>query len=219
MCDPAALWDWLGPYLDDEEEVRVEGGVRPTVWTIGKVCKTLLTDQKWLGTMLPRIPVPVMRDLEVKIKQNVFPGGGADDSRQGGNIRARSRSPRHPPASGFGGGRGNVTRDYNDDLDYGDEPSRKRISSRSRSPPVRRHRDFLPRRDHDGGGGKDHSSRDYIDVNRDYGAGRDIRDRDKRGGSGGVGYRDSRDKRDPRDRARDRDREYRSGRDRERDYR
>lgn len=29
----------------------------------------LLTEQKFLGTMLPRIPVPIARDLEQKLKE------------------------------------------------------------------------------------------------------------------------------------------------------
>src|SRR5262245_38219508 len=28
VCKPAHLWDWFGPYLDDEERVQLQGGVR-----------------------------------------------------------------------------------------------------------------------------------------------------------------------------------------------
>ena len=36
--------------------------------TIGKLCRDLLTEAKWLGTILPRIPVPIARDIEQKLK-------------------------------------------------------------------------------------------------------------------------------------------------------
>lgn len=36
--------------------------------TIGKMCYMLLHDQKFLGQILPRIPVLVMRDLEQKLE-------------------------------------------------------------------------------------------------------------------------------------------------------
>lgn len=32
------------------------------------MCYMLLHDQKFLGQMLPRIPVPIMRDLEPKLE-------------------------------------------------------------------------------------------------------------------------------------------------------
>lgn len=37
--------------------------------TIGKLCRMLLTEQKFQGTMLPRIPVPIARDLDKKLKE------------------------------------------------------------------------------------------------------------------------------------------------------
>jgi pre-mRNA-splicing factor 38B len=35
--------------------------------TIGKLCRHLLTDIKYYGTMLPRIPVPIAREIEKKM--------------------------------------------------------------------------------------------------------------------------------------------------------
>lgn len=29
VCKPADLWEWYEPYLDDEEELQVEGGAKP----------------------------------------------------------------------------------------------------------------------------------------------------------------------------------------------
>lgn len=55
--------------------------------TIGKLCRHLLTDIKYHGTMLPRIPVPIARDIEKKIadhdRENRGRGGGKrSDDRQ-----------------------------------------------------------------------------------------------------------------------------------------
>ena len=37
--------------------------------TIGKLCRMLMTEQKYQGTMLPRIPVPIARDLAKKMEE------------------------------------------------------------------------------------------------------------------------------------------------------
>jgi|GraSoiStandDraft_4_1057263.scaffolds.fasta_scaffold939851_1 pre-mRNA-splicing factor 38B len=31
VCKPVHLWEWLEEYLDDEEEVQVQGGPRPVI--------------------------------------------------------------------------------------------------------------------------------------------------------------------------------------------
>jgi pre-mRNA-splicing factor 38B len=69
VCAPANLWDWFQYYLEDEEEVTVSGGIKPTKITIGKLCRSLIMDQKFQGTILPRIPVPIARDLEKKLQE------------------------------------------------------------------------------------------------------------------------------------------------------
>ncbi|CAG8631536.1 20188_t:CDS:2 [Dentiscutata erythropus] len=89
VCKPTNLWEWFEGYLEDEEQVQVQGGPRPvSIWdlktyvsnntflkirTIGKMCRQLLTEQKWLGTILPRIPVPIARDIDQKIKERLQP--------------------------------------------------------------------------------------------------------------------------------------------------
>nr|CAG8516310.1 10066_t:CDS:2 [Entrophospora candida] len=69
VCKPENLWEWFEAYLDDEEELQVQGGARPIIMTIGKICSQLLTEQKWLGTILPRIPVPIARDIDQRLKE------------------------------------------------------------------------------------------------------------------------------------------------------
>ncbi|CAG8520769.1 11170_t:CDS:2 [Paraglomus occultum] len=73
VCKPADLWSWFEPYLDDEEEIQIQGGSRPVIITIGKVARQLLLENKWLGTILPRIPVPIAREIEQKIKEQTKP--------------------------------------------------------------------------------------------------------------------------------------------------
>ncbi|CAG8582740.1 8658_t:CDS:2 [Racocetra persica] len=73
VCKPANLWEWFDEYLEDEEQVQIQGGPRPVSITIGKMCRQLLTEQKWLGTILPRIPVPIARDIDQKLKERLQP--------------------------------------------------------------------------------------------------------------------------------------------------
>ncbi|KAG0319853.1 hypothetical protein BG000_003773 [Podila horticola] len=68
VCKPDQLWDWLGPFLEDDQEITLQGGVKPVHSTIGKMCYMLLNDQKFLGQILPRIPVLVMRELEKNLE-------------------------------------------------------------------------------------------------------------------------------------------------------
>ena len=41
--------------------------------TVGKMSRQLLLENKWLGTILPRIPVPIAREIEQKIKEQTKP--------------------------------------------------------------------------------------------------------------------------------------------------
>lgn len=56
--------------------------------TIGKLCRHLLTDIKYHGTMLPRIPVPIARDIEKKIADYDRESKGRNGSR-GSDYRAK----------------------------------------------------------------------------------------------------------------------------------
>ncbi|CAG8435558.1 3694_t:CDS:2 [Ambispora gerdemannii] len=73
VCKPADLWGWFEHYLDDEEEIQIQAGSRPVIITIGQMCRQLMTEQKWIGTMLPRIPVPIARDIDQKLKARSQP--------------------------------------------------------------------------------------------------------------------------------------------------
>ncbi|KAL1923997.1 uncharacterized protein VTP21DRAFT_7032 [Calcarisporiella thermophila] len=70
VCKPQNLWDWFSGYLNDEEEIQLTKGPNPKIITIGKLCHMLLTEQKFLGTMLPRIPVPVAKEIEQQMQEH-----------------------------------------------------------------------------------------------------------------------------------------------------
>ncbi|KAF9438272.1 PRP38 pre-mRNA processing factor 38 domain-containing protein B [Entomortierella beljakovae] len=157
VCKPDQLWDWLGAYLEDDQEIILQSGVKPVYSTIGKMCYTLLHDQKFLGQMLPRIPVLVMRDLESKLEpyaeagrpkggqrdhfrkdksdRDRGSGRGGDPGRGGDRGRDDYNRPRYDrdrSRSRDRGGRGG--RRYDDNDDY-------RSSRRSRSRSRDRYRD------------------------------------------------------------------------------
>ncbi|GAU95419.1 hypothetical protein RvY_07040-2 [Ramazzottius varieornatus] len=68
FCQPPAdLWEWLEPYLDDPEEVDPKAGTGDPM-TIGMVVQQLLTRLDWYGTLFPRIPVPIQKQIDQKLK-------------------------------------------------------------------------------------------------------------------------------------------------------
>ena len=109
---PSELWDWFEPYLVDDERLPIHSGNTgmPKEISIGEFCTTLLKEQKWFNTMLPRIPVPIHREIEKKLQQ---------------------RSTNHRRH----GGGGTSHRDHGDD---GGRRDGRRDDNRSRSPVARR---------------------------------------------------------------------------------
>ncbi|ORX82752.1 PRP38-domain-containing protein [Basidiobolus meristosporus CBS 931.73] len=88
VCKPAYLWEWFEPYLEDPEEIQTTRGPRPVNTTIGKLCLELLTEPKFLGTILPRIPVPIAREINEKLKDRV---GDKYEDEKAPSRRSRSR--------------------------------------------------------------------------------------------------------------------------------
>ncbi|KAG0277480.1 PRP38 pre-mRNA processing factor 38 domain-containing protein B [Linnemannia exigua] len=166
VCKPDQLWDWLGHYLEDDQEITLQAGPKPVYSTIGKLCYMLLHDQKFLGQMLPRIPVLVMRDLEAKLEPYADAGRakigqrdhfkkdrsdnrerdnrgrdngrGRDRDRDVDSYRGSSRYDRDRSDS-RDRGRNRGGRRYDDDDSH--RSSRRRSYSRSRSPSRDRYRD------------------------------------------------------------------------------
>eukprot|EP01101_Sappina_pedata_P000603 TRINITY_DN10800_c0_g1_i1.p1 TRINITY_DN10800_c0_g1~~TRINITY_DN10800_c0_g1_i1.p1 ORF type:complete len:394 (+),score=85.34 TRINITY_DN10800_c0_g1_i1:2-1183(+) len=61
------IWDWFEPYFLDQEEIKVGQRTKPT--TIGKFLKNLLIELKYFDINLPRIPIPVHRQMLKDIEE------------------------------------------------------------------------------------------------------------------------------------------------------
>ncbi|KAI9004217.1 PRP38 family-domain-containing protein [Gaertneriomyces semiglobifer] len=163
VCKPADLWEWFEPYLDDDEELQVEGGAKPRTMPMGRFLRELLTEHKWLGTILPRIPVPIARDLEKKLKDKpllgAFGGYEPNDARVDRNGYSRDADEydmRGGPQRGYGKDRGDRDpydrhrggrRTHEDEYDsHGKYGSRDRRSYNDRGQDY--YRDHRERRDY-----------------------------------------------------------------------
>jgi len=193
--NPADLWAWYEPYLDDEEELDVKAGGGHTM-TIGEMLKQWLIKLEWYSTLFPRIPVPVQKDIDSKMRERAAAMRGVEaDERQNGRQNGREER---------GYGRGS---NHGDDepVSFGEAErqsksggDRERDRDSRRSPPPRR-RSRSPRRERQ----RDDFSRE-LERERD----RQRRDRDRPD-------RDRRRSRSP-DTRRSRSQERRRSRSRER---
>ncbi|KAI8381042.1 PRP38 family-domain-containing protein [Radiomyces spectabilis] len=146
VCAPAQLWDWFSYYLEDDEELDLSGGPKPEKSTIGKLCRLLITEQKYQGTMLPRIPVPIARDLAKKLEDYDAEMKGQkheserdnrrfDDRDRGGSRYRRDHSRSQSPRRRDRGDDRRRQRDFRNDIDDYERRrghSRQRDRSRSR---------------------------------------------------------------------------------------
>jgi len=67
VCPPAQLWKWCEDTIYDEltaEPTYLAGG---SSTTLSAWLRAVLTDQKYYGTILPRIPVKIEREIKVKL--------------------------------------------------------------------------------------------------------------------------------------------------------
>jgi pre-mRNA-splicing factor 38B len=94
VCEPKALWGWYEPFLNDEEKFSEEGNT--TMTTIGEWLRRLLIEQEYHDTMLPRLPVPVMKDFQTKVAELRAAGGGGrrEEGRDGRDGRDGARDER-----------------------------------------------------------------------------------------------------------------------------
>ncbi|KAJ8613356.1 hypothetical protein CTAYLR_002259 [Chrysophaeum taylorii] len=66
VMPPAQLWKWCEPGLyDDTTQTATLCGAATS--TVSSWLRDLLTDQKYFGTILPRIPVKIEREMQVKM--------------------------------------------------------------------------------------------------------------------------------------------------------
>lgn len=65
---PHHLFQWFEGFLEDEEVIDPKaGGGQPM--TIGQMCRHMLTKLDWFSTLFPRVPVPIQKDIESKLKK------------------------------------------------------------------------------------------------------------------------------------------------------
>ncbi|CAI5718870.1 unnamed protein product [Hyaloperonospora brassicae] len=65
-CDPEELWTWYEPYLEDVEEFNASAN--PSLkTTIGEWLVSLLEENNYYGTILPRIPKRIEDGIKVKL--------------------------------------------------------------------------------------------------------------------------------------------------------
>ncbi|KAF9166638.1 PRP38 pre-mRNA processing factor 38 domain-containing protein B [Actinomortierella ambigua] len=161
VCKPDQLWDWFGDYLEDDTEIMLQGGHKSMTSTIGKMCFMLMKDQKFLGQMLPRIPVLIMRDLEGKLEPYASLARGS-----GGGGSKGGRDRRDGGGGGGGGGsKGDRDRDFRGRRDEDDRGGYRRSRDEDRGRD--RSRDRGGRYDDERGQG-DRGGRSYYDRDRDY---------------------------------------------------
>jgi len=67
--NPADIWERFYPYLYDDEPVQLSTKMNAPGVTVGEYVRNLLTDMEYYGTLLPRFPVAVERDIKVKLMQ------------------------------------------------------------------------------------------------------------------------------------------------------
>lgn len=81
VCDPKTIWTWIEPYLYDGEPITVTatssktqnqsgrgGKNKNNDGTVGGFVRRLFSyERDYYGTMLPRLPIQVERDLQVKL--------------------------------------------------------------------------------------------------------------------------------------------------------
>ena len=95
VVDPKTLFAWCEPHLHDQEKFSVlgDGFAIP----VGRFVTQLLTQQEFHDVMLPRLPVPVKREIDAKLNEMGLGGGrgggggggGGEDRRAGGDDRGR----------------------------------------------------------------------------------------------------------------------------------
>jgi len=184
--EPKEMWDWFEPYLIDEHKIPVYNGGKTMLF--GHLVAMLIEEQKFCDLLLPRIPVPIHREMLQKLE----------------NAEKLPSAKTETPTR-------SVQRERNDSRN---EPRKDRNRERrrySRSPPRKYRRSRSPdrerRRDHRDYERRGRDSRDSRDSRRDDRYGRDRR-RDSRDGRYDRDDRYSRRERDDRRRERGEDRRY-----------
>ncbi|PAN25869.1 hypothetical protein PAHAL_4G330300 [Panicum hallii] len=214
VAEPKTLWTWYEPYIKDDEEFSPGSNGKMT--TMGVYVRDLLLGQYYFDSLLPRVPLPILRQVTGHLEKLKLPtkqsGMTGDSNRHESNDTAR-RPPSVKASLSVSFGQRAPHRASTRDsspvrrtLPSKQEKDRSYDGDRARSPP-RKHQSRSRERDHDSE--RDRSDRDhgrYKDRDHDRHA-RDHRDRDhhRSSYSDRDGERRGREKRD-----RDSDRSGRS---------
>jgi len=67
---PEQLFSWFSDFFNDEEEIYLRQKTGPS--TVGVFVRQLLTEQRFCDVIIPRIPVPIQREIEKNLGQ-LFP--------------------------------------------------------------------------------------------------------------------------------------------------
>nr|TKW19590.1 hypothetical protein SEVIR_4G030400v2 [Setaria viridis] len=214
VAEPKTLWAWYEPYIKDDEEFSPGSNGKMT--TMGVYVRDLLLGQYYFDSLLPRVPLPILRQVTSHLEKLKLPtkqsGMTGDSNRHESNDTAR-RPPSVKASLSVSFGQRAPHRASTRDsspvrrtLPSKQEKERSYDGDRARSPP-RKRRSRSRERDHDSE--RDRSDRDrgrYKDRDYDRRA-RDHSDRDhhRSSYSDRDGERRGREKRD-----RDSDRSGRS---------
>ncbi|KAJ1288168.1 hypothetical protein BS78_02G069700 [Paspalum vaginatum] len=220
VAEPKTLWNWYEPYIKDDEEFSPGSNGKMT--TMGVYVRDLLLGQYYFDSLLPRVPLPILRQVTGHLERLKLPtkqsGMTGDSNRHESNDTAR-RPPSVKASLSVSFGQRAPHRASTRDsspvrrtLPSKQEKERSYGGVHARSPP-RKRRSRSRERDHDFE--RDRSDRDrgrYKDREHDRHA-RDHRDRDhhRSAYSDRDGERRGREKRD-----RDSDRSGRRSRSRSR---
>ncbi|RLN12381.1 pre-mRNA-splicing factor 38B-like [Panicum miliaceum] len=216
VAEPKTLWTWYEPYIKDDEEFSPGSNGKMT--TMGVYVRDLLLGQYYFDSLLPRVPLPILRQVTGHLEKLKLPtkqsGMTGDSNRHESNDTAR-RPPSVKASLSVSFGQRAPHRASTRDsspvrrtLPSKQEKDRSYDGDRARSPP-RKRRSRSREHDHDHDSERDRSDRDrgrYKDRDHDRHA-RDHRDRDHHQSSYSDrdGERRGREKRD-----RDSDRSGRS---------
>ncbi|XP_006655779.1 pre-mRNA splicing factor SR-like 1 [Oryza brachyantha] len=91
VAEPKTLWSWYEPYIKDDEEFSPGSNGKMT--TMGVYVRDLLLGQYYFDSLLPRVPLPILRQVTGHLEKMKLPtkqsGMTGDSSRLGSDDTAR----------------------------------------------------------------------------------------------------------------------------------
>ncbi|XP_042021379.1 pre-mRNA splicing factor SR-like 1 isoform X1 [Salvia splendens] len=94
VADPKTLWSWCEPYVKDDEEFSP--GCNGRMTTMGAYVRDLLLGQYYFDTLLPRIPVLVLRTVVANLENMNLPSKHCGVT--GETTRGSEETARRPPS-------------------------------------------------------------------------------------------------------------------------